>query len=149
MGFLPIQGCKSKTVYLDVMRSQACRLSTGFLGFRRVFMGCSNGIRNLILLGFLGILFVGPTGNAQTAFGVGLGWNANSEPDLAGYHIYYGTQSRNYTNRVTVSTVTSGRVEDLVAGVLYYFAVTAFNTGGVESLQSAEVSYRVPSLTNL
>lgn len=131
------------------MRNQACCLSTGFLGIKRVFMGCSNGIRNLIVLGFLGILFVGPMGSAQTLPGVGVAWNANSEPDLAGYYIYYGTQSLLYTNRVTVGKVTTGRVEGLVAGVMYYFALTAFNTGGIESLPSAEVTYRVPNLTNL
>ena len=36
-------------------------------------------------------------------------WNANSESDLAGYKVHYGTASRNYTTIVDVGkTTTSG-----------------------------------------
>ena len=34
-------------------------------------------------------------------------WDANGEADLAGYKIYYGTSSGNYTNSVDVGNTTS------------------------------------------
>ena len=60
---------------------------------------------------------------------------STSEPD-----------SRNYTQTMEVETP-SATVPDLTEGVVYYFAVTAYNTEGVESGYSNEVSYAVPTST--
>jgi hypothetical protein len=59
--------------------------------------------------------------------------------DLAGYVIYYGTSSRNYTNEIRISnpSVTTYFVDGLTAG-RYYFAAKAFSTSGAESGYSAE-----------
>ncbi|MDD5206707.1 MAG: fibronectin type III domain-containing protein, partial [Desulfobacterales bacterium] len=38
---------------------------------------------------------------------VRLEWNASSETNLAGYKIYYGTQSRVYTNSIDVGNTTN------------------------------------------
>ena len=75
---------------------------------------------------------------------VNLAWDPNSEPDLAGYRVYFGTGSDNYTQTMEVETP-SATVPDLTEGVVYYFAVTAYNTEGVESGYSNEVSYAVPT----
>ena len=75
---------------------------------------------------------------------VNLAWDPNSEPDLAGYRVYFGTGSGNYTQTMEVETP-SATVPDLTEGVVYYFAVTAYNTEGVESGYSNEVSYAVPT----
>ena len=77
---------------------------------------------------------------------VNLAWDPNSEPDLAGYRVYFGTGSDNYTQTMEVETP-SATVPDLTEGVVYYFAVTAYNTEGVESGYSNEVSYAVPTST--
>ena len=73
-----------------------------------------------------------------------LEWDPNSEPDLAGYKLYYGTASGNYTNAIDVGNQVTYTVTGLNPGVTYYFAVTAYNTSGFESDYSNEVVYTVP-----
>jgi hypothetical protein len=73
-----------------------------------------------------------------------LTWNANTEPDLAGYRIYQGTSSGVYPNVKDVGNMTTATVPNLTAGQTYYFAVTAYGTEGLESGYSNEVSYRPP-----
>ncbi len=70
---------------------------------------------------------------------VTLQWDPNTETDLAGYKVYYGTASRTYGAPVTIGLQTTYTVTGLTAGT-YYFAVTAFNTAGLESGFSNEVS---------
>ena len=71
---------------------------------------------------------------------VTLAWNANSEPILGGYRLYYGTSSRNYTYVVDVGNQTSYTVFGLEDDKPYYFAVTAYDVARrVESAFSNEV----------
>jgi hypothetical protein len=72
---------------------------------------------------------------------VTLGWEPNTEPDLAGYKIYYGNSSRNYTQIKDVKdkTATLRIITGLIEGQTYCFAATAYNTSGLESNYSAEV----------
>jgi hypothetical protein len=67
--------------------------------------------------------------------------NADGTPltDLAGYKIYYGTISGNYTEVIDVGNVITYKVEGRQPGT-YYFAVTAYDTSGNESDYSNEVS---------
>jgi fibronectin type 3 domain-containing protein len=76
---------------------------------------------------------------------VNLSWNANTEPDLAGYSIRYGTSSRSYTTKITVGKTTQYTVTGLSAGQTYYFAATAYDTSGNESGYSNEVRYTTPT----
>jgi hypothetical protein len=71
-----------------------------------------------------------------------LAWDANSEPDLAGYKVYYGTASRVYGTPVSVGNVTTYTVTGLTLGQTYYMAVTALDnaTPANESSYSTEVS---------
>ena len=79
-------------------------------------------------------------GEVQEKGEVALAWDPNTEPDLAGYKLYYGLGSRVYTKVVDVGDQTSYTVGSLDAGKTYYFAVTAYNTSGYISDYSNEVS---------
>ncbi|MBN1478917.1 hypothetical protein EH223_14595 [candidate division KSB1 bacterium] len=72
-------------------------------------------------------------------------WDANSEPDLAGYIVCYGTQSANYTEQVDVKNSTTFIAEDLQDGVKYYFVIKAYDHSGNVSAPSTEVSAVVGS----
>lgn len=71
-------------------------------------------------------------------------WNANTESDLAGYKIYYGTQSRTYSSPVNVGKVTGYQFNNVGTGT-YYLAVTAYDTSGNESGYSSEARVNVPA----
>jgi len=70
-----------------------------------------------------------------------LEWDANSEPGIAGYHVYRGTTSRNYSQVVDVGLQTSFPLTNLNAGTTYFFAVTAYDTNRLESMFSDELWY--------
>ncbi len=67
--------------------------------------------------------------------------NADGTPltDLAGFKVYYGTSSRNYTSSLDVGNVTTRTVTNLADGPTYYFAVTAYDAMRNESSLSNEV----------
>ena len=69
---------------------------------------------------------------------VSLAWDANSEPDLAGYKIYYGNASGTYGSLIIIGNVTTYTVTNLAPGT-YYFVVAAYNSAGLESGYSNEV----------
>jgi hypothetical protein len=82
--------------------------------------------------------------NNLYAAAVTLNWDANSEPELAGYKIYYGTSSGDYANSVDVGKITSFNVSNLREDTTYYFAATAYDSSDQESDFSDEVSHYVP-----
>lgn len=74
---------------------------------------------------------------------VTLAWDANSEPDLAGYRLKYGTAPDTHDTVIDVGLVTRySVVGQLLYGVAYYFVVTAYNEAGLESDKSNEISYQ-------
>lgn len=84
----------------------------------------------------------------SSAQAVGLAWDANTEADIAGYRLYYGVSSGTYTMMIDTESTTSATVSDLAVGSTYFFAVTAYNTSGLESPLSNEVSVMVMSPAN-
>ena len=91
------------------------------------------------LLVFLATVFAA-VAQAQS---VTLAWEPES--GVAGYKLYQGGASRNYTNVTDAGNLTQKTVSPLIAGRTYYFAVTAYSGAGVESDYSAEISYTVPA----
>ena len=75
------------------------------------------------------------------AANVTLEWDPNPEPDIAGYEIYYGFSSRNYSKMIDVGRYTSCTIGDLELGVTYYLAAKAYNTSGYRSDYSDEVRF--------
>ena len=72
---------------------------------------------------------------------VSLSWtapttNQNNTPltDLAGYKVYHGFASRSYDVTIDVGLTTSAVLSGLQDGRAYYFAVTAYDTSGNQSL---------------
>lgn len=78
-------------------------------------------------------------GSTTTASAI-VSWNANSESDLSGYKIYYGTASGNYSTSINVGKVTTYTVNGLSTGRTYYFAVAALDQAGNESVKSDEAT---------
>ena len=76
--------------------------------------------------------------------GAGFTWRANPEPNLAGYKLYVGTLPGVYSGFVDVGRVTSYQFTDLFRGMTYYFALTAYNTAGMESDFTPELSRQIP-----
>jgi hypothetical protein len=72
-----------------------------------------------------------PTGLAATQGSTSstLNWSPNPEGDLAGYKVYYDTDSGfPYANVLDIGNVTSFTLTDLAPGARYYVAVTAYDT---------------------
>jgi hypothetical protein len=71
---------------------------------------------------------------------VTLAWDPNTGSDTAGYKLYYGNASENYSQVIDVANTTLYTVNNLTNGNTYYFAVTAYDTSGYESAHSNELS---------
>ena len=74
-------------------------------------------------------------------------WDANSEPDIAGYTVYWGLTSGDYDWSAEVGKVTSYTVANLQDGQRYYFALQAINQAGLRSPLSVEASAIIGSTT--
>ena len=73
---------------------------------------------------------------------VSLAWDANTESDLDGYRVHYGTTSRtqgNYTNVAVINDENATTFDIELPEGTYYFSLTAFDTSGNESDFSTEV----------
>lgn len=75
---------------------------------------------------------------------VTMAWDPNTEPDLAGYVLYWGIASRNYTYSDDVGNNTTHTMSGLNPGEMNYIAVTAYDLDGNESNYSQEIAYALP-----
>ena len=73
-----------------------------------------------------------------------LEWSANSEPDIAGYRLYYGRTSGIYDASINVENATSYTLS--LPKRKYFFALTAYDSAGNESDFSNEVSWPIQVL---
>ena len=88
-------------------------------------------------------LLVSACGGGADALTASLSWDASPSDGVTGYRVYVGTASRSYDapgSGVYVGATTSYKVSGLARGQTYYFAVTAVDAAGNESLYSNEVS---------
>lgn len=86
---------------------------------------------------------------AARGYAVTLVWDASKDRTVTSYRVYYGTAPRIYTSNVTVGNVTTATIENarLIPGATYYFAVTARNAFGDESVYSNQVKWVAPIRT--
>jgi hypothetical protein len=82
---------------------------------------------------------------AVQAAQVTLAWDPDSNPEVSGYKLRYGTESAKYSSTLDTGDYTSYTVASLQPGVTYYFAATAYDPNKIESDFSNEVSYTVPA----
>jgi hypothetical protein len=64
--------------------------------------------------------------------------------DLGGYVVYWGTQSRDYSNSYTIDSPSTTQWQADIAPGRYYFALTAFDGQGNESDYSNELLKVIP-----
>ena len=84
---------------------------------------------------------------SAAAADIALTWDANTEPDIAGYKVYYGITSRSYDFTIDAGNTTNCAVNNLEEGATYYFAATAYDTADNESQFSEEITYTFASKT--
>lgn len=99
---------------------------------------------SVLLLIFL-LILIGCGGGADTDSGdsggtIKLAWDSNTDPDLAGYKIYYGTATGTYDHFIDAGNVTTYNLTGLTQGQTYFIVVTAYDTSKNESGYSNEVS---------
>src|SRR4051794_1301541 len=98
-----------------------------------MFVGTWDNLRSRVakgfVLGLLAFLFHDWVNAAPIPRGVSVAWATNTDPDLAGYYIYYGPSIGVYTGRIQVPrTASTTRIEPLTPGGIYCLMITAFNT---------------------
>jgi Fibronectin type III domain len=101
---------------------------------RSKFLG---GIASLVIVSLL------PVHAVQS---VTLAWDANPMPNIAGYKLYYGTAKGKPSQSVDVGNTTTATVSNLDDETTYFFTVTAYTTGALESQMSNEISFKTPPL---
>jgi hypothetical protein len=78
---------------------------------------------------------------ARAATSLILAWDPSGTSGIAGYRLHYGTSSQSYSQTRDLGNTTTTTISNLQSGQTYYFAVTDYNTAGVESVYSNEVSF--------
>lgn len=105
-------------------------------------------------------MFAAPEGNSRLQFllallavvlplhgfskSVTLAWEPCPRTNIVSYVVYAGFASCNYLDAIPTGTETSLTLTNLAEHRTYYFAVTAINDLGLESMPSPEASYVVP-----
>lgn len=84
--------------------------------------------------------------SAMAQVDVQVTWAANTEPDLAGYRVWWGTQPGVYPNSQEAGAATNDIINGLSEGTTYYIAVTAYDLADNESAKSVWVDI-TPDLT--
>ncbi|HXF92383.1 MAG TPA: hypothetical protein VNK46_06475 [Nitrospiraceae bacterium] len=101
--------------------------------------------RKLVLMAVLVTVFWPAIGSTATLL-----WNANSEPDLAGYNIYRCSQlpcTKRSPGSALLATVgrTTTSFNIGTPAVVQYYVVTAYDTAGNESGESNVATYTPPT----
>lgn len=116
--------------------------------YTRIIISVSDGRTTVSLPTFSITVSAAPTNGTAS-----LSWTAPSQntdgsalTDLAGYKIYYGTNSASLNQSVAINTVgtVSYMFTNLNSATTYYFAMTSRNTAGVESGYSNIVTKIIP-----
>jgi hypothetical protein len=89
---------------------------------------------------FAGLFFFSLAPGAALAASVKLAWDANSEPDISGYGVSYRSEDGQHRGVVMVGRTPQATISRLHSGQRYTFFVVAYNSVGLASGPSSEVS---------
>jgi hypothetical protein len=92
--------------------------------------------RSVVLSALAWLLLAGAAAAAE----VTLAWDANTEPDIAGYIVEYGPAAAPFTSSADVGNVTTWTLTGALPGTRYSFRVVAYNTNGDRSVPSEVVT---------
>jgi len=95
-----------------------------------------------MMLGWLALLSPLPVMAVQNVI---VSWNASTNAGVAGYKVYFGPNSRNYTTVVNTGSATNYSITGLAGGSTNYFAATTYGVAMAESAYSDEVMFVVPA----
>lgn len=95
----------------------------------------------------LALAFLANRASAQTS-ALSVAWDPNTESDVTGYLVSWGTSSHVYSRTQSVGSATEFTATNLAPGTRYYFAVQAISQTGLLSGYSAEVSGIAPEPTS-
>ena len=148
--FLKLLGCRSRQLTTDRLTAHGSRRTVkSDLTIQIVSQKAQLSILRLpyvflLLIPLFFALCALPLQSAYAAGSVEVQWDANTEPELAGYKIYWGTSSGNYSSSKDVGNTTTCTITGLDEGKTYYFAATAYDGSNNESGYSNQISYTVP-----
>jgi hypothetical protein len=128
----------TKTVTATIGNPITLQFTTNLLSATWQPLGTFLGSTNLSFTNLPAVFIRGVCTNLTAS--ATLAWQPSSDPTVMGYQLYYGTASHTYTDTMNVGPSTTATVSNLVSGTTYYFAVTAYNSSGVQSPFSNEAS---------
>ena len=108
---------------------------------RTTFFSRLSGVACIIA----GIVLLGARVPCTSAATIQLAWEQSAGEQVAGYNIYYGTESREYAHVIDAGNTTAFGLTDFPDDAVYYIAVTAYTGDEVESEFSEEVQYIPPA----
>ena len=70
-----------------------------------------------------------------------IAWYPSADASVAGYNIYYGTNSHAYTGMISAGNATNATINNLLPGTTYFFSVKSRDAAGHEGIFSTEASF--------
>ncbi len=109
---------------------------------------CTGTGRGVVPVAVVALLLLSLPSLAGT---VSLRWNAVSDADVAGYRVYWGRTPGSHDQSKDVGKVTSATVTGLANCTTWYFAVRAYDSGGLESPADSNrvVGWPRPEITSV
>ena len=93
----------------------------------------------------LALFLISSQAHVRAAQSVRLAWNASPSSGVTGYRVHYRTSSGSQSTSVNVGNVLTATISSLEDATTYVFWVTAYNSAGLESSPSNEISYTTPA----
>lgn len=114
-----------------------------------MFLSLARGISRRCARAVLYTVLLSACASAASAGTLTIAWDAETDPSVLGYKVLYGTSSGNYTASVDCGLVTTCLLSSLAEGQQYFLVAEAYNSAGLYSPPSLEVSGVVAASASL